>query len=372
MKVLHLIGGGDVGGAKIHVLSLVKELSKNINVKILSFRPGMFTDDARSMGIDIEVVKTGTIFSDIRKVIKIANEGGYEIIHSHGAKANLISALAKRKLKIPTVTTVHSDYRLDYLQSFLKRYSFGLLNTISLRFIDYYIGVSKNFKEMLVKRKFNPDRIFTVYNGIDFETPLKDYNREQFIKKHNIDVNANDIVVGILARLHPVKGMTTFLEAAKWVLKEKPNVKFLIGGDGEERKSLERKSQALGVSDHVFFLGFIDDPYTFMHTLDINVLTSISESFPYVILEGTRLKKATISTDVGGISDLIENEANGYLFTPGDSKKLAECIIRLANNHTLREEMGLRIFEKASTYFSLANMSKTQLNIYENILSNNR
>lgn len=64
MKVLHLIGGGDVGGARVHVLSLINELSKYIDVKIISFRPGMFSDDARAMGIDIEVVKSGNVVRD--------------------------------------------------------------------------------------------------------------------------------------------------------------------------------------------------------------------------------------------------------------------------------------------------------------------
>ena len=110
MKVLHLIGGGDIGGAKSHVLSLVNELGKYIDVKLISFRKGAFADDARAMGINVEVVRTGTIFTDIRRVLNIIKNEGYDIIHSHGAKANMIAVIVKKLQKslwLPpsTVTT---------------------------------------------------------------------------------------------------------------------------------------------------------------------------------------------------------------------------------------------------------------------------
>lgn len=368
MKVLHMIGGGDVGGAKTHVLSLVKNLGKHIDVKMISFRPGAFTDDARSMGIDVEVVKTGSFFSDLHKVLKIVRQGNFDIIHSHGAKANMFAVAVKLLTKLPTVTTVHSDYKLDYLQSIYKKYSFGLINTVALRFIDYYINVSKNLKELLIKRKFNSKNIFMVPNGIDFNKPFEGYSRENFSKKFNLNLNESDVVVGILARLTPVKGLSTFLLAAREVLDKNPSIKFLIGGDGEERKSLERKAALLGISDSVYFLGFVNEPYEFMRSIDINVLTSISEGFPYVILEGAVFKKATISSDVGGISDLIESGVNGYLFTPGDYKKLAEHILELAHDSRKRKELGERIYEKSKAMYSLESMCKSQLDIYRIVL----
>ncbi|MCR4437160.1 MAG: polysaccharide pyruvyl transferase CsaB [Clostridiales bacterium] len=372
MKVLHLIGGGDVGGARVHVLSLVKELSKYIDVKIISFRPGMFADEARDMGINIEIVKTGNIVADIRRVIAVIKQEGYEIIHSHGAKANMIALIAESFTGLPTVTTVHSDYRLDYLESMVKQMSFGMINTIALRFIDYYIGVSNNFREMLIERKFDPSRIFTVYNGINFDRRIKKYSRSQFAKKYNLDLAEDDIVVGILARLYPVKGLGTFVSAAKEVLDKNPFIKFIIGGDGEDRESLQKTVHSLGISGSVFFTGWVDDPYEFMSNLDINVLTSISESFPYSILEGALLRKATISSNVGGIADLIDSGENGYLFNAGDYGKLAEYILKLADSGELRESLGEKIYRKAKSQFSLDNMCKSQLEIYRKILDAHR
>jgi polysaccharide pyruvyl transferase CsaB len=368
MKILHLIGGGDVGGAKTHVLHLVKELGKYIDVKIISFRPGVFAKDAKDMGIDIDVIKTGNIFRDIKNVINIVKKGNFQILHSHGAKANMISIIVKYITKVPTVTTVHSDYHLDYMHSLIKSLSFGLINAASLRLIDFYIGVSNSFKNMLIKRKFNPINIFTVYNGVEFKKSTKDYSRIEFSKKYNIDLKENDIIVGIAARLYPVKDISTLLNAAALVIKKNSNVKFIIGGDGEEKNSLEQKANILNLNSNVFFTGWLNDPYELMGIVDISVLTSISESFAYSVLEGARFRKATVSTDVGGIPDLINSGENGYLFKPGNYQKLAEHILELADDPLKRDLMGKNIYEKARAMFSLEKMCETQLNIYTTIL----
>ncbi len=369
MKVLHMIGGGDVGGAKIHVLSLVKELSKYIDVKIIALRPGQFADDAKKIGIDIEVIRSRNFISDIKKTIHIIKSGGYEIVHSHGAKANMFAFFTRRHTNIPTVTTVHSDYRLDYLQSFLKRYTFGLINTFALRFVDYYVTVSNRFKDMLIERKFNFENIYTVYNGMDFSIPLPEYSRSSFIEKFDLcsKINEDDVLVGILARLVPVKGVDTFIEAAAEVVAKNDKIKFLIGGDGEDRRKLERKVKSLGLSDKVFFLGWIEGPYEFLSSIDINVLSSLSETFPYSILEGVKVYKATISTNVGGIPDLIDHGRNGFLFDPGDHIALAINILDLADNPEKRFDMAKRLYDKASRNFSLDSMCRSQLKIYNSI-----
>ena len=167
---------------------------------------------------------------------------------------------------------------------------------------------------MLIKRNFSPQQIYTVYNGISFETPVDTIPKEEFIKKYGISANQGDIFIGILARLDPVKGHTVFLDAAAKVIEKHPNAKFLIGGPGDELKpTLEKRVQKLGISDNVFFLGMVTEPFSFFDIIDINVLASLSESFPYVILEGARLKKATVTSRVGGLEDLFDHGKNGYL-----------------------------------------------------------
>ncbi len=367
MKVLHIIGGGDVGGAKVHVLSLVKELTSHIDVTLLSLRPGAFADEARAMGIKVEVIKSSNVLSDISNAIKYVNKNNFDIIHSHGAKANIFGYAIKKACKVPVVTTMHSDYKLDYMQSVSKRLTIGLLNSIVLRKLDYFIVVTSAFRKMLTDRGFYNNQIYTILNGIDFNKPLKDYSRKDFCDKFNIALNDDDILVGTAARLDPVKDIGTLLEAAKLVVQKNPNVKFLIGGEGDEAKELKARSTNLGLNKNVFFIGWLDDPYELISILDINVMTSISEGFPYYLLEGARFSKATICSRVGGIPDLIESSVNGYLFEPRDYNTLAEQLLCLAQDSDRRESFGSKLYTKADKEFSLTAMRRTQLEIYTSI-----
>ena len=141
MKVIHLIGGGDTGGAKTHVLPLVRELSKYIEVKMVTFLPGVFTDEAKSMGINVELFD-GIFLFNVLKVVKLIKNEKFTLIHSHGAKGNTAAVICKLFTGLPIVTTIHSDYKLDYMNNLCKKYTNGLINTIALRFIDYYIAVA--------------------------------------------------------------------------------------------------------------------------------------------------------------------------------------------------------------------------------------
>lgn len=369
MRVVHIIGGGDVGGAKTHVLYLLKELGRHMEVKLISLRPGVFADDARAMGIDVTVVKSRNIWADVKKVAGIIRTGGYDIIHSHGAKANIFSLAARRYVKLPIVTTVHSDYRLDYMHSIYRRWSIGLVNSIALRFMGNYIAVSRNFKTMLINRNFKAEDIFVLYNGMDFSTPPVEYSRSKLMEKYRLDIADDDIIVGIAARLYPVKSIGTIVRAARLVKDRNKKVKFLIGGDGEDRKQLEALSRSLDLVGTVFFLGWMEDPNELMSSVDISVLTSISESFPYSILEGARFKRATVSSNVGGIPDLIEDGKNGRLFEAGDYRRFSELLLELASDGDKRREMGEKIYEKAFSEFSVESMAKNQQSIYEKILA---
>lgn len=371
MKVLHLISGGDTGGAKTHIISLMKGIDKLINAKIVCFIEDTFYYDAKAAGIDIEVFKQKNR-SDMSVVYRLADEikkEDYDIIHCHGARANFIAMFLKNKVHKPFITTVHSDYKLDFKDNFYKRWVFTTLNMIALKRFQYFIAISDSFKEMLIDRGFKRDRIFTVYNGIDMEQELEYVSKEEFLGRYGIDYDGK-ILVGIVARLDKVKDHETFIRAASEVLKERKDIIFLIAGEGYEKNRLESLVQELKVDDYVHFLGFVNDPYSFFNAIDINTLTSLSESFPYVILEGAMMKKPIISTAVGGLIKLIEDGENGYLIPIGDSKELAHKIDILSSDKSKINEMGESLYKKVEENYSSNAMARRHVEIYQEILRN--
>lgn len=369
MKVLHLISGGDTGGAKTHIISLIKSINKLIDAKIICFIEDTFYHEAKANKIDIEVFEQKNR-ADMAVITKLADEiagEGYDIVHCHGARANFIGMFLKSKIKVPLITTMHSDYKLDFRDNVYKRLVFTTLNKIALKKFNYYIAISDTFKEMLVERGFERDKIFTVYNGIDVDMELNYLDKDVFLREKGIEYNG-ETIVGIIARLDKVKDHETFLRAAKRLIDDKKDVIFLIAGEGNDEKRLISLVEEMNIKEYVYFIGFIDDPFSFFNAIDINTLTSLSESFPYAILEGAIMRKPIISTNVGGLKELIIDGETGYLINVGDYKGLADKIKILIDDKEKMLKLGENLYKKTKNEFSSDSMAEEHVRIYKEII----
>ena len=373
MKVIHLISGGDSGGAKTHVLSLLQHLNQTITAQLVCFRDGPFAEEARQMGIPTMICGGNNLFRIRRQLTAYIKKGGYEIIHCHGSRANMIGAMLRSPTGLPVVTTVHSDYRLDYMGRPLSRLTFGTINALALRKLDYRIGVSDAMVDLLISRGFPPDRFYAIYNGIDFTPAPPQGDRLGFLRGLGADVDEDSVVVGIAARMNPVKDMATLVRGFAAAHEKCPRLRLVIAGDGPEKGRLAALARELEVEDQVCFAGWITGGMDrFYSALDINALTSLSETFPYALTEGTRFRLATVATAVGGVPYLIDQDVNGYLFQPGDWRTLGDRLAALGNDDGLRRQLGEKLYEKASTQFSIQKTVSTQLQIYASILRRHR
>lgn len=369
MKIMHLIGGGDVGGAKTHVLSLVERLNAVLDdVLLIALRDGEFADEARAMGIPVEVVHTGSPLGDVRRLAVLVAEHGFDVIHTHGAKANLFGAILRCRCKCPVVSTVHSDPKLDYLGNKLKQYTNGALNALALRRLDAYIGVTDRFADMLIGRGFDPYHVHVIYNGLDFSyEPTPTVSREAYLQSVGLAMEPTDVICGIAARFHPVKDIGTILRAFGLLRETCPGLKLVIGGDGEQKAYLEGLVREYHLEDRVAFAGWVRNMDDFLEAIDINLLSSLSESFPYSVLEAIRAKCTMVTTAVGGMPVLIDHGANGLLFTPQDAETLAAHLRYLYENPAVRQEMADKLLEKARARYSLDQMVRVQCEIYKRV-----
>ena len=368
MKVIHLISGGDSGGAKTHVHMLLQNLSRTIEVTMVCFMEVPFSQEARELGIPTVVLPGRNIFRVYSQLKRMILEGGYDLIHCHGARGNMMGALLRRATGLPVVSTVHSDYRLDYLGRPLSRITYGVVNTLSLRRLDYRIGVSDAMTDLLISRGFDPDRLFTIYNGLDFTPRVPALSRAEYWKSVGLNADESSVVVGIAARLNPVKDIATLVRGFALAHAACPQLRLLIAGDGEQMPMLKELSDHLGVSGAVCFAGWVTDTDSFYNALDVNTLTSLSETFPYALTEGARAGLPTVASRVGGVPYLIDHGVNGFLFQPGDAEALSRHLITLARDKALREHMGRRLYEKGRSQFSLESTLDRQLEIYRAIL----
>lgn len=368
MKVIHLISGGDTGGAKTHLHYLLSGICSKIDATLVCFMNGEFSEEAKEKGIPTIVMEGSNYPATVRRLKRMIIEGGYDIIHSHGSKGNFIASLVKNACGLPMVTTIHSDYKLDYLGRPAAALVYGTLNSLALKRADYYIGVSDSMRQLLIERGFAPNDIFSIYNGVDFSIVPKNNDKVGYLRSLGLDCDENSIVVGAAARLDPVKDIATLVRGFASAHNTCPHLRLIVAGDGGELENLKKLSAELGVESKVCFAGWRSDINDFYAALDINALTSLSETFPYAITEGARAHLPTISSRVGGVPMLVEEGETGFLFPAGDWQTLGDKLTRLASDPGLRARMGQAIYDRARQRFSVDATTDRQLEIYSEIL----
>ncbi|MDO4270317.1 MAG: polysaccharide pyruvyl transferase CsaB [Eubacteriales bacterium] len=367
---MHVMGGGDVGGAKTHIMNMVTGLAERNEVMLLSFRAGPFADEARERGIDVRVIERHNPFRAARAMRELVDEFQPDIIHCHGGRANLMGAMVRRSRRIPVLTTVHSDYKLDYLGNPFKQHTFGAANAVALRFLDFYQPVADRMARTLITRGFDPERIVKIYNGMDFKRPEGEFDRAAYLKQtFGAEIEDGDVLCGIAARLTAVKDIATTVRGFAAALAEAPRLRLFIAGDGEDLDMLKKLCAQLGVTERVTFCGWVSPVEPFFRAMDINLLSSVSETFPYSILEGVCAGCATICSDVGGMPELIDTGENGYIFPVGDAAQLGKYMARLASDGGLRRRFSEALYEKASREFSRENMCRRQEANYRHLLA---
>ena len=368
MKVIHLISGGDSGGAKTHVLSLLAGLNKTETVHLICFMEGDFAAEARQLGIPTTVIEDRNLLHTRRRILAMIRHDGYQVIHCHGARANMMGILLRKRAGVPVISTIHSDYRLDYLGRRLAALTYGNINKLALPHFDAWIGVSAGMTKLLIERGFDPQRIYTLYNGVDFSAERNPLPREEYLQSIGLETAEDTVVFGIAARISPVKDMTTLVRAFAEAVKTCPSIRLVIAGEGEQETEIRSLAATLCPKGTVCFAGWVRDIDSFYNALDVNLLTSLSETFPYALTEGARMHCATIASEVGGVPYLIDDGVNGLLFPAQDAEKLTQHMIFLAQNAETRRTMGEKLYEKTKREFSLETMLQRQKEIYEMII----
>ena len=368
MKIVHLISGGDVGGAKTHVLTLLQGLGRTETVRLVYFMEGAFAREAREMGIDTVVFPSGNLLATLKELLRMIRDEHFQVVHCHGSRANLMGALLQGRVSVPVVTTVHSDYRLDYLGRPFHRLTYGTINTVCVRRIKNHIGVSDAMAQLLISRGFDPQTMYSIYNGVSFAPITPSLNRNAFLSQVGLTDGEDDVVFGIAARLSAVKDVATLIRAFGLACQSAANIRLVIAGDGEQRKELESLAAQCCPAGSYAFAGWVEDTDSFYNAIDVNTLTSLSETFPYALTEGARMHCATIASRVGGVPLLIDHGVNGLLFEAKDHVQLAEHMVCLAQDRDLRLRLGEALYEKASTCFSIDATVERQREIYRILL----
>ncbi len=283
-----------------------------------------------------------------------------DIVHAHdphgvavAAAALPISGLARRP---PLVAARRVDFHL-------KANSFSRWK---YRQVDAFLTSSDAIRAMLVEDGIAPERVTTVYEGVDVDRiaaidPI-DLHGEYWFP-------AQAPIIGNVAALVAHKGQRYLLDAAAIVVREVPHARFLILGEGELRQELEHRLRHLKLDQHVLLAGFHTDVLARLKAFDIFVMSSVTEGLGTSLLDAMAAARPIVATRAGGIPEVVEDGVSGLLVPPADGPALAAALLALLADQPRRRRMGEAGLARARQRFSADRMVSETVAAYERVLA---
>lgn len=303
-----------------------------------------------------------------RKIFRLCRRLRPSVLHSRN-QSGLDALLPAWLAGVPH--RVHGEHGWDIDNLDGKKWKPALLKRLHYPLVDRYITVSRHLEEFLIDCVgVRAAGISHIYNGVDVD-------RFQTVTPRPVDWlppdfrNENTILIGTVGRLQPVKDQATLLRAFSRVVSDRPelrqSLRLTVVGDGPLLADLRALAETLNISELTYFPGALDIIPDVLRALDIFVLPSLNEGISNTILEAMASEVPILATAVGGNIELVEDNVNGRLFSPGDSGALSRLLLDYVLDPSLRQQHGRAARTIAVERFSLAAMVSGYMAVYDRL-----
>jgi glycosyltransferase involved in cell wall biosynthesis len=297
----------------------------------------------------------------LRQLVSILRTQKVDILHAHDYKSDVLGVLLRPFLRFKMVTTVHGwGVTQDRKMLFYRR-----IDQRSLRFYQRVMAVSQDLADAIVRCGVPAQRVVCVHNGIDTEHFQR---RGDGTLRDELHLPSNAPLVGAIGRLNHEKDLTTFLRAARLISEQRPDARFVLVGEGEERADLEQLTATLGLSGKVFFLGQRSDIRNVYRSLDLLMLTSLHEGMPNVVLEAMAMEVPVVATNVGGVGEIVTHDVNGLLCPSQNPASLAHAALSVLNNPDVAERLREAARQRICQHFSFTERVRKVERIYLEVM----
>jgi L-malate glycosyltransferase len=361
------------GGTETQFMTLARTLDPGrFQVRFACLRQwGPFVDELSQRGIPLEEYRVTTFRSvnAVRQQIRFARDvrrHGVDIVHTYSFYGNVF-AIPPARLAAPVVVASVRDRGL-YLTPMQKR-----VQRHVCRLADRVLVNAEAVKTWLVNDGFSAARITVIPNGVDLSR--FDARADRAAVRRSLGVAEDVRLVAVVSRLHRLKGIEDFLDAAAVVAAAHPDVRFLIVGEPSPvdniayLEELSQRAQQLGIGDRVIFTGLRDDVPALLSAVDVSVMPSLNEALSNVLLESMAAGAPVVATDVGGTTEALEADRNGLLIPPSNVAAMAAAIDRLLSDPQWARGLGARARQAIVDRFSLDRMAAATAAIYEELLA---
>lgn len=338
INVVHLVDDLKLGGLEKTLAIIVKNLDMSryrVSIWCL-ISGGRIAEELKEKGVEVKILRF-SISAKIRSLIRLTwrlKKEKIDILHcwgiSGGVWGRCAAILAGVPIKFAHVQNLYYD---------LSRKARLIERLLSI-FTDKVIACSETVSRCLIGFiGIQEHKIETIYNSVEIEKFSKIQDVQDIRREFNL--SKEDIIIGTVSRLVPVKGHIYLLKSAVKVVKDFPRAKFLIIGEGPLKEELQNKATELGIKNNVIFTGLREDIPRLLSVMNIFIQPSIiKEGLPLAIAEACACTLAVIASDIGGNSEVVRDKETGLLVPPADVDALSKSLIFLLQDYQKVKQMG--------------------------------
>ena len=358
-----------VGGTEMNAVRIAERLDRDrFRLSVVTLRgEGPLTERYQRMGVPVHrfpirnLYGAGTVRQGMR-LARFFRDERVAVVHCHDQYSNFFSALSARLAGVPVVIAskrwLHSPLR------------YRIANGVGFRASTRVLANSASVAESLRRDDWlNDDRVVVVPNFVDDHAflPPGDDVRQQWARE--LDLEADALVIGVVASLTPIKDHATLLRAFGLLAPDWPTARLVVVGQGPEFDNLRRLTAELGLASAVRFAGLRPQIPSFHFLFDISVLSSVSEGFPNTLVEAMAAGRPIVATDVGGVRDAVRDPDNGLLVPPRDPAAFAEALRTLLRDPRVRQTMGAAGATRAREEFHASHVVRSLQQLYDRLLA---
>jgi glycosyltransferase involved in cell wall biosynthesis len=387
-RVLHLVTSFEAGGTERQAVELLKRLDREqFEVRLAAIRnEGPFYEEIAPLFPDVPEFRLTSFYNSgaVRQLARFARliaSERIDIIHAHGFYDSLFASVAGRLAGVPVIASQRhlrlSDRRAHMLgtRAIHRLASKIVVNSEVIRRAIIESGSAQAEKIVVIRNGLRPisdDPAAEPYGlASDPDDPaacgeMRRRMRDSLRRELGLDRRAK--LVGMVARLAPVKGHRYFIRAAARVAREDADVHFVLVGDGPSRREIEDESARAGIAHRVHMLGDRRDARLLVWAFDVAALTSLNEGLPNSVMEAMSAGVPTVATAVGGTVELITDNETGYLVPPADVDALAARVAFALKNEAISEAIGQRGREFITSQFGMRRMVRSVEQLYDEVM----
>jgi len=360
--------GPGLGGGEVQLVQLIGGcVAAGLDVRLVCVANEELEREASRSGAVVvrRPLEPARLVAAARWLRGYLRQSGAAIVQGTGYATNVLGREAARGLSLRVVNTVHVEPEASLLDGG-SRLGLRLRDAVDRAGrgrVDGYVAVSDTVRDALIARGVPATDVVVVRNGVDVAEL-----RGAAAAPPPPGTPREPPLVGVVARLEPVKGVESFVRAVAELASEHPEARFVVGGSGSQERALRDLAAELGVQDRITWLGIVRPAAPLLATFDVVVVPSRSEGSGIVALEAMALARPVVATVVGGLPEVVVDGETGLLVAPRDHVALARAVGALLSDPARARALGEAGLRRVETEFTVERMVAGYLALYERLL----